>query len=157
MDLSVDLKEYKLNVRTAAVIIHNNKLLSHNDIKNKHYALLGGRVKLGEDSETAIKREVFEELGKQIEIIGYITTLENFFELNGKKYHEIQFVYKAEFVNEEDKKIEYTLENLEGEDWIKYDWLEIEKLDDLPLKPYILKQILKEKKFPVHRIYNEII
>ena len=156
MDLSIDVEDYRLNVRAAAIIIHNNKLLAHNDIKNKHYALLGGRVKLGEDSKTAIKREVMEELGKQIEITGYVTTLENFFELNGKQYHEIQFVYKAEFVDEKDKNIEYTLKNLEGEDWVKYDWLELEKMDVLDLRPYVLKQMLKEKSFPVHRINKEI-
>ena len=156
MDLTLNVEDYKLNVRTAAIIIHNDKLLAHNDIINKHYALLGGRIKAGEDSKTAIKREVMEELGKQIEVTGYVTTLENFFELNGKKYHEIQFVYRAEFVNEKDKNIEYTLKNIEGEDWVKYDWLELEKMDVLDLRPYVLKQMLKEKSFPVHRINKEI-
>ena len=156
MDLTLNVEDYKLNVRAAAIIIHNNKLLAHNDIVNKHYALLGGRVKAGEDSETAIKREIMEELGKEIDIIGYLTTIENFFELEGKKYHEIEFVYQAEFSDEKDKNIEYSLTNLEGEDWIKYDWLELEKIDTLPLKPYVFRQMLKENKFPMHRINNEM-
>lgn len=156
MDLTLNVEEYKLNIRTAAIIIHNDKLLVHNDIINKHYALLGGRIKAGEDSETAIKREVMEELRKQIDITGYVATIENFFEIKGNKYHEIQFVYKAEFVDEKDKNIEYTLKNLEGEDWVKYEWLELEKIDKLPLKPDILKKILKEKNLPVHRINKEM-
>ena len=30
------------------------------------------------------------------------------------KYHEILFIHKAEFINDEDKKIEHTLKNMEG-------------------------------------------
>ena len=65
-------------------------------------------MRIGENSQDTVKREIQEELGKEIEITGYISTIENFFELKGIKYHEIMFVYKAEFCNEEDKKIEYT-------------------------------------------------
>ena len=65
--------------------------------------MIGGRVEIGENSENTIKREIKEELGKDIEITGYLGTIENFFEMKGNKYHEIMFVYKIEFVNEEDK------------------------------------------------------
>lgn len=152
MDLTLDVEDYKLNIRAAVVIIHNGKLLTHRNIESNHYALLGGRVEIGEDSETTVKREVKEELGKEIEITGYISTVENFFEMKGQKYHEIEFVHKAEFVNEEDKKIEYTLKNIEGEDWIQYEWIEINKIDSYPLMPKVIKKVLKENKFPVHKI-----
>lgn len=104
MDLTIDLEDYKLNVRAAGVIIHNNKILLHRNTKSNHYALVGGRVAIGEDSENTIKREIQEELGKEIEITGYVSTIENFFEMKGSKYHEILFVHKVEFTNEEDKK-----------------------------------------------------
>lgn len=32
MDISINLEGYKLNVRSAGVIIHNNKLLVHHDL-----------------------------------------------------------------------------------------------------------------------------
>ena len=108
MDITINLEEYKLNVRAAAIIIHDNKVLAHRDINLDHYALLGGRVEVGEDSESTIKREILEETGKEIEITGYISTIENFFEMKGSKYHEIMFVHKAEFKNEEDKVIKET-------------------------------------------------
>ena len=72
------------------------------------------------------------------------------------KYHEILFVHKAEFVDEEDKKIEYTLKNIEGEDWLKYEWLDISKIDEYPLLPTSIKSVLKENKFPVHKINKDI-
>ena len=106
MDITIDVNDYKLNVIAACVIKHNNKILVHKNINSNHYCLIGGRVKIGEDSETTIKREVEEEIGKQIEITGYIATIENFFEMKGSKYHEYMFVYQAEFKEAEDKKIE---------------------------------------------------
>ncbi len=79
MDLTIDVEDYKLNVRATVIIEHNGKILVNRNVNSNHYALMGGRVKIGEDSETTVKREVMEELGKKIEVIGYVTTIENFF------------------------------------------------------------------------------
>lgn len=117
MDLTIDVEDYKLNVRATVIIEHNGKILVHRNVNSNHYALLGGRVKIGEDSETTVKREVMEELGK---------------------------------------KIEYTLKNIEGEDWLKYEWLDISKIDEYPLLPTSIKSVLKENKFPVHKINKDI-
>lgn len=156
MDLTIDVEDYKLNVRATVIIEHNGKILAHKNVRSNHYALIGGRVKIGEDSETTVKREMMEELGKRIEVTGYVATIENFFEMNGTKYHEILFVHKAEFVDEEDKKIEYSLKNIEGEDWLQYEWLDISKIDEYPLLPASIKSVLKENKFPVHKITKDI-
>ena len=156
MDLTLDVEDYKLNVRAAGVIIHNNKILLHRNAKSNHYALVGGRVVIGEDSENTVKREIQEELGKEIEITGYVSTIENFFEMKGSKYHEILFVHKVEFTNEEDKKIEHTLKNIEGKEYLQYEWIELDKIDEYPLLPQAVKNVLKENKFPVHKINNDM-
>lgn len=154
MDLTIDVENYKLNVRASAVIIHNNKVLVHKNINSDHFALIGGRVEIGEDSENTIKREIKEELGKGIEVTGYISTVENFFEMKDQKYHEILFIHKAEFTKTEDKKIEHTLKNIEGKDYLQYEWLELDKIDEYPLVPKVVKTILKQNNFPVHKINN---
>ena len=155
-DLTIDIEDFKLNVRAAGVLIHNNKLLVHKNINSDHYAIVGGRVEIGESSEETIKREVQEELGKDIEIIECIGTIENFFESKDSKYHEILFVHKIEFENDEDKTIEYTLDNKEGKDYLHYEWLELDKLDNYNLVPSVIKQIVKKNKFPIHIINNEL-
>ncbi len=152
MDLTLDVQNYKLNIRSAGIIIHNGKILVHRNINSDHYALVGGRVEIGEDSITTLKREIQEEMGKDIEITGYISTIENFFEMKGAKYHEIMFVHKADFLNEEDKKIEYTIKNIEGKDYLKYEWLDINKIDEYKIVPKAIKRILKESELPVHKI-----
>ena len=152
MDLTIDVEDYRLNIRAGVVIEHNGKILAHKNVRSNHYALIGGRVKIGEDSETTVKREMMEELGKKIEVTGYVATIENFFEREEAKYHEILFIHKGEFVDEEDKKIDYTLKNKEGKDYLQYEWLDIAKIDEYRLLPEALKGILKENKFPVHKI-----
>ena len=154
MDLSIDIEDYKLNIRSTGVIIHNNKLLVHSDINLDHYALIGGRVAIGESSEETIKREIKEEIGKEVEVIGYIGTVENFFEANSQKYHEIMFIYQLEFVNEEDKQIEETMKNIEGKDYLQYEWLDLDKIEKEPLKPQGIKKVIKDGKFPVHKIFK---
>lgn len=151
-DLTLNVLDYKLNIRSAGIIIHNGKVLVHRNVNSDHYALVGGRVEIGENSASTLKREIKEEMGKEIEITGYVSTIENFFEMKDSKYHEIMFVHRAEFVDDEDKKIEYTIKNIEGEDYLQYEWIEINKIDEYPIVPKAIKEILKENKFPVHKI-----
>lgn len=156
MDITIDVEDYKLNIRAAGIIIHNNKLLIHRNVNSDHYALPGGRVEIGENSEETIKREILEETGKEIEIKGYISTIENFFEMNNQKYHEIMFVHKAEFTNEEDKLLQKTIKNIEGKDFLQYEWVDIDKIDEYPILPKVIKEIIKEKIYPIHKINDEL-
>lgn len=156
MDITLDVEDYKLNIRAAGVIIHKGKILAHRNINSDHYALVGGRVQIGENSSKTVKREMQEELGKNVEITGYIATIENFFEMKGSKYHEILFVHQAEFINEDDKKIEYTLKNKEGKDYLQYEWIDLDKIEEYPLYPKTIQTILKEQKFPTHKINDEL-
>lgn len=156
MDLCLDVENYKLNIRVAGVLIHNNKVLTHKDVNKDHYALPGGRIQIGENSKEALRREIQEELGKEIEIKQYIATIENFFEMDNKKYHEIYFLYNVEFLNEDDKMINYTIHNIEGKDYLQYEWIDIEKINEYNLLPNCLKEILKKKQFPVHMINDDL-
>lgn len=155
MDITIELEEYILNIRAAVVIIHNDKILVHRNINSNHYALVGGRVELGEDSIATVKREVKEEMGKEIEIIGYISTVENFFTMDGKKYHEIEFVYLAEFKEGKDKLIQDTIKNIEGKDYLQYEWIERSKIDQIPLMPVKMQSILKKEKYSLHVINRD--
>ena len=156
MDLTLDVEDYKLNIRSAGVIIHNNKILTHKNVNKNHYSLPGGRVEIGENSEETIKRELHEELEKNTVITGDIATIENFFEMDNKKYHEIYFVHKVEFVNDEDQIIDYTLHNKEGKEYLQYEWLDLNKIDEYNILPKCIKSILKSKQFPMHIINNDM-
>ena len=51
------------------------------------------------------------------------------------------------------KKIEYTLKNLEGKEYLRYEWIELDKLENYRLLPECMKDVLSEKTFPVHKIF----
>ncbi len=155
MDLSLDVKDYKLNIRAGVVITHNNKILVHKNINKEHYCLPGGRVEIGESSEQTIKREMQEELAKQIEIKRYVATIENFFIMENKKYHEIYFLYEVEFLKEEDKNINHTMHNKEGKEYLQYEWLDLDKIEDYNILPKCLKKILKTQNLPIHLINSD--
>ena len=43
MDITIDVGDYKLNVRGSVLIEHNGKILAHRNINSNHYALWAGR------------------------------------------------------------------------------------------------------------------
>ena len=49
------------------------------------------------------------------------------------------------------------MKNIEGKDHLQYEWIDIDKLDDYNVLPEAMKSILKENKFPVHKINNDMI
>ena len=135
MDLTVDVGEYKLNLRVAAIIEHDNRILFHKNPKKEHYGIIGGRVKIGEDTISAIKREIYEELGKKIIVKNLYSVCENFFIVNNIKYHEILFIYKAEFENESDRAIIDRLYCIEEGKDLYYEWLSREDMKNNIIKP----------------------
>lgn len=155
-DISVDIEGKRLNCRAAGIIIHDGKVLFHKNPLETYYALLGGRVKICESSDKTVVREIKEELGKDVEVTGYVATVENFFDLRGKDYHEYLFVHQVEFVSESDRKITETLYNVENnpEKHIEYHWLSIDELEKYDIRPTAIKNVLMERNFPKHVINN---
>ncbi|EOK1080769.1 NUDIX hydrolase [Proteus mirabilis] len=64
------------------------------------YRPLGGGIEFCEMASETVKREFMEELNTEIEPLAYMHTIENIFEFNGKKGHEIVVVLKAKFCDE---------------------------------------------------------
>lgn len=64
------------------------------------YRPIGGGIEFGERAEEALRREVREEIGAEIESVRYLFTLENIFTFNGDAGHEIVMVFDARFTDD---------------------------------------------------------
>jgi ADP-ribose pyrophosphatase YjhB (NUDIX family) len=60
---------------------------------------IGGGVEVGERTEDALRREIREELGAEIEQPHLVGVLENIFTIEDRQVHEIVFVYDAQFAD----------------------------------------------------------
>jgi 8-oxo-dGTP pyrophosphatase MutT (NUDIX family) len=129
---------------------HGNKILAgkHFDPADQRsfYRPVGGGIDFGEPSDVALRREVKEELGLEIENPMLIGVLENRFVYNGKAGHEIVFVYDAQ---SKDQSI-YELEEIDATESngvsFKCYWLDLTKIgpDHLSIGPEGLLHLLDQ-------------
>ena len=60
---------------------------------------LGGHVEVGERAVDAVRRELREEIGQELEHVRLLDVMENFFTLDGSHGHEIIFVFEADLAD----------------------------------------------------------
>ena len=98
-DMSVPCEDGIINLRVGAIIMRDGKfLMAGNKMRPQYLYSVGGRIKFGETAEEAVKREVLEETGYELEIdrLGFVH--ENYFYGDAKTnlgmlIYEISFFY----------------------------------------------------------------
>ena len=97
MNIDFEKNNYRFNARASAIILNEKKdkiLLFKVEDGRDYFLLPGGRIELYEDSLTAIKREVMEELGYDIDFI-LCSIQENFVIRENVKIMQYNFCYKG--------------------------------------------------------------
>jgi len=83
------------NFRAAAVIIADGRVLLHRADYEDFWSMPGGRVEILEESREALRREMLEELGEEVEVGRLVWVGENFFEFQGADFHEMGMYYEV--------------------------------------------------------------
>jgi ADP-ribose pyrophosphatase YjhB (NUDIX family) len=65
----------------------------------EYWRPLGGTIEFGESSAQALRREMREELGAEIEALRLLGVIEAHFSFDGRQRHEMLFVYFARFAD----------------------------------------------------------
>jgi len=139
VDIRLDEQEGKFKFRVCGILEHNGKYLAVKINRNKFYCLPGGHVELDEDTDSAVLREMHEELGFEVKIKKLISINQNFFKTDtGKPFHELGYYYVVEAVNEKDINPEdYEREELDKGEWkhLEFKWFTKEELQKADFKP----------------------
>lgn len=146
MDAVFHVEHQVFNYRVAAVMMQEGRVLIHRSKKESHWSLPGGRVKLGEDAQTSLQREMKEELNLQVTIDRFLWTIENFFTYAEKEIHEVGLYFKL--AAEEQWPLyngeEFTA--LEAERLV-FKWVPLQDLDQYELYPEVVKKKLLSGSF----------
>ena len=140
-DISLMEDGYKLNYRTAAIITCGDRILLQRGMEVDFWNMPGGRVKFGESSLEAIKRELAEELDLHIENPKLIAYCENFFPFDGKNYHELLTVYQYELPKDHpvaNMETFYALDNFN----VIYGWFNKGEVKNIKCKPEIIYSLV---------------
>lgn len=141
MDLTIPFGDTTLNVRVAVLVKRGDGLVFEKS-KKGYYFPVGGRVKVGENSEEAAKREVFEELGVVIDNLEQRGVVELFFARDGSPVQEICFVYSASVADDLELTEDFTVFTLE-------------EIDNIDFRPKIIKEVMKARSGTIlHLIEN---
>lgn len=146
-DFRTTVGDTVFGVRAAALILQNGKLLVTKD-KGKYYTI-GGAIQVNESTEDAVVREVKEELGVKAQAGQPAFVVENRFEQDGVSYHNIEFHYLVDLLEEA------PLTMQEDEKMQPCEWIDLDKLEEFQLVPAFLKTALPEWNGQLKHIHLE--
>lgn len=110
----------QLELIARAIIIQGDTILLCKTKGGKHYFLPGGHVEFQENAQSALIREIQEELNATLKNISFVGAGENFYTKHGVNVHELNLVFKGKI----DTKLVKS-----AEDHLSFFW---QKMNELP-------------------------
>ena len=134
-DVTFLLDGHKINLRVGAVVRRGTEIVVCRNLSEKWWYLPGGRLKAGEDSLDGLTRELNEELGSTFEIQRPIVCGENFFTLQGARFHEVCFYYEVLWTGG-------PLRPDGPEAYEEFKWIPVKDIAALDLRPTFMKSYI---------------
>ena len=141
MDIDFKYENNRLNARVSVIIYNKDKskvLLFRVNDGRSYYMLPGGRIHYNEDSQSAIIREIKEELGFDLDY-KLCSVQENFLDKEGENIMQYCFCYKAIYYGD----IVDEFISLEDDNQI-FCWIDVDKLGDYKILPISSYELIRK-------------
>lgn len=141
-DIQFATEDVVFNCRVNGICIKDNKIFLSKLKDDVYWTFVGGKVELGESTDSAILREYKEEVGANLQIDKMIALIENFFEMKGESWHQYIFFYQLRDDNNELKFFYGERQIIDNQEAV-YKWVDLSDLDKVQIKPDCSRQIIK--------------
>lgn len=141
--------------RVAGVAIDDDRVLLHRSIHDDFWALPGGRLEVGETTSEALRREMSEEVGVDIEVGRLLWVIENFFDhypldrppdvSEVSAHHEIGFYCMMQIPDQVTGSSTLSGSELVGtphEFALEFQWFDRGELAEVDVRPAVLADLL---------------
>lgn len=152
----------RFNYRVVGIAINDGRVLLHRAETDDFWALPGGRAELMEPASVTLQREMQEELGIEVQVLRLLWLVENFFEYNEERFHELALYFLMEIpdgrttrrTSEEIDGVEQFWGEGDGNLRLIFRWFDVADLEQVRLFPSFLRQGLKDlPTTPVHVVH----
>jgi 8-oxo-dGTP diphosphatase len=131
--------DLEIELIARALIRRDDRVLLCKSVKHNYLYLPGGHIEFGEASAAALAREINEEMGVSSSVGDLALIHEHFFRQGPHLHHELNLVFHVELerddVTSREKKI-------------AFEWVALNELDDLDLRPSMLQAWLPHAPVP---------
>jgi len=144
MDVTFKTDSGRFNYRVCAVIVDRGRLLAMRDGVSPYYYLPGGRVRLHEEAEAALRRELREELAIEADIVRPLWMNESFFteDVTGERFHElcIYWLVDVSQTGLPERGDTFTLRDSSNGRANAFEWLTFERVKEEYLYPVFIRR-----------------
>lgn len=151
--ISFSTGEWRFHLRSAAVVRNGDFVLLHRMADDPFWALPGGRVEIGETAEAAVRREMREELGTDVQVVGLLAVVENLFTYRGRLQHGLEMHFNVTLPADSPlvgcepfERVEDGGVGLNGDNTsctrLQFKWFHVSQISSIDLRPSFLREFL---------------
>ena len=145
-------------LRVAGLAVNGDRILLHRSVLDDFWSLPGGRINIGETTESALIREMLEETDVEVGVSRLLWTVENFFEYRGVSFHELGLYYLVTLPPEHRLQGDGVFHGSEtGGVKLEFRWFDPRELARVEIKPSFLRSDLRSiPNNPVHIVHSDV-